>query len=148
MTINNSDKPRWIYRFDNYKRAFLLLREAIEVLEERDLTQLEKEGVIQRFEYTWELAWKVLKDYLDSEGVVLDKITPASVIRAAFEAKIVTNGEAWMAALDARNKMAHTYDFKKFEGVVKDIQAHYLKLFDDLHFFMWEALMKEAPHDR
>jgi nucleotidyltransferase substrate binding protein (TIGR01987 family) len=148
MTIDNSDKPRWIYRFDNYKRAFLLLREAMEVLEERDLTQLEKEGVIQRFEYTWELAWKVLKDYLDSEGVVLDKITPASVIRAAFEAKIVTNGEAWMAALDARNKMSHTYDFKKFEVVVKDIQAHYLKLFDDLHFFMLEALMKEDPHDR
>ena len=147
MTTNNQDNPRWIYRFDNYKRAFILLREAMEIMKERDLTQLEKEGVIQRFEYTWELAWKVLKDYLDSEGVVLDKITPASVIRAAFDAKIITNGEAWMTALDARNKMAHTYDFKKFEVVIAAIQTHYLKLFDDLHFFMLEALMREETRD-
>ena len=52
---------RWHYRFDNYRRAFLLLQEAIEL--ERPLTQLEKEGIIQRFEYTMELAWKTLKDW-------------------------------------------------------------------------------------
>ncbi len=146
MTINHSNKPRWQYRFDNYKRAFYLLREAIEYKEQRDLSQLEKEGVVQRFEYTWELAWKVLKDYLEAQGLVLENITPAAVIRAAFVAKVIANGEAWMAALDARNKMAHTYDFKKFEVVVNDIETHYLKLFDDLHLFMLEALQQEDPH--
>lgn len=60
---STNSKPRWVYRFDNYRRAFFLLREAIETMESRELTQLEKEGVIQRFEYTWELSWKVLKDY-------------------------------------------------------------------------------------
>jgi nucleotidyltransferase substrate binding protein (TIGR01987 family) len=131
-------KPRWMYRFDNYKRAFNLLREAIETLEQRDLSQLEKEGIIQRFEYTWELAWKVLRDYLEHEGVVLDKITPASVIKAAFEAKIINKGEIWMKALDARNKMSHQYNFKKFEEIIQDIQAHYLSLFDELHITMME----------
>lgn len=132
------EKPRWLYRFDNYKRAFLLLRQAMETLEERELTQLEKEGVIQRFEYTWELAWKVLKDYLNAEGVLLDKITPASVIRAAFEAKIINEGELWMEALDDRNKMSHTYNLQTFEAVIENIHTKYLTLFDDLYLSMTE----------
>jgi nucleotidyltransferase substrate binding protein (TIGR01987 family) len=142
-TENAEDKPRWIYRFDNYKRAFSLLREAIESMEERDLTQLEKEGIIQRFEYTWELAWKVIKDYLEHEGVTLDKVTPASVIREAFAAKIIKNGDTWMKALDARNKMSHTYNIKNFEEVIEEIREQYLALFDDLHFSMLENLAKE-----
>jgi nucleotidyltransferase substrate binding protein (TIGR01987 family) len=144
--MNNSNvisqKARWIYRFDNYKRAYLLLREGIEAMQERELTQLEKEGMIQRFEYTWELAWKTLKDYLEFEGVILDKVTPASVLRGAFEAKIIQDGEAWMNALDSRNKMAHTYDLKTFEKVIQDVHDHYLKLFDDLHFFLMEEAIK------
>ena len=146
MMTKTQDKPRWVYRFDNYKRAFLLLREAIEIMEERDLTQLEKEGVIQRFEYTWELAWKVLKDFLENEGVTLDRVTPSSVIKAAFEAKIVSDGDNWMRALDARNKMSHTYNLKKFEDVIKDIQSCYLKLFDDLHLSLLESALENPPH--
>jgi hypothetical protein len=70
------DRPRWHYRFDNYKRAFDLLSQAVAIMDERPLSPLEKEGTIQRFEYTWELAWKLLKDYLEDQGIVLDKITP------------------------------------------------------------------------
>lgn len=132
------EQPRWRYRFDNYKRAFLLIREAIETAEERELTQLEKEGVIQRFEYTWELAWKVMKDYLEYSGVILETTTPRSVIRAAFSANIIEDGEGWMRALDARNRMAHTYDFKSFELVIAGIQTRYLALFDQLHLFLME----------
>ncbi len=77
-----TDVPaRWVYRFDNYQRAFLLLREALE--DSRALSPLEKEGVVQRFEYTCELAWKLLKDYLEAGGVTLAPLTPASVLRAA-----------------------------------------------------------------
>jgi nucleotidyltransferase substrate binding protein (TIGR01987 family) len=137
------NKPRWVYRFDNYKRAFNLLREAIETMEKRELTQLEKEGVIQRFEYTWELAWKVLRDYMEHEGIVLEKITPASIIKAAFEAKIITNGELWMQALDARNKMSHQYNLKKFEEVIKEIQLNYLALLDELHMTMLESSLEQ-----
>jgi nucleotidyltransferase substrate binding protein (TIGR01987 family) len=107
-------------------------------METRELSQLEKEGVIQRFEYTWELAWKVLKDYLEHEGLALDRITPTSVIRAAFEAKVITNGEQWMKALDARNKMSHVYNIKKFEETIQAIRDSYLSLFDDLNLSMME----------
>lgn len=140
-----NEKPRWIYRFDNYKRAFGLLREAIETMQARELTQLEKEGVIQRFEYTWELAWKVLADYLDSKGVVLETVTPAAVIRAAYAAKIIADGEVWMKALDARNKMSHTYNFKTFELIIADIRAQYFAVLDALHLSMLEKVLEETP---
>jgi nucleotidyltransferase substrate binding protein (TIGR01987 family) len=139
----SEQKPRWVYRFDNYQRAFMLLREAMEILEQRPMTMLEREGVIQRFEYTWELAWKVLKDYLEAQGVVLDKITPLSVIRAAFAAKIITQGTLWMQALDDRNKMAHTYDVQHFEHVIQRIYEHYFALFDALHSSLLEVVQQE-----
>ena len=136
--------PRWYYRFDNYRRAFTLLREAIE--QETPLTQLEKEGVIQRFEYTMELSWKTLKDYLESEGVVFDQITPRAVIRRAFEAGVITQGEIWQKALDARNRMSHTYNFDTFERVIEDIQSTYLAAFDELHeFLLTQRINADTP---
>ena len=132
------EKPRWQYRFDNFGRAFILLREGIESIDERELSQLEREGLIQRFEYTWELAWKTLKDYLDFQGVNLETVTPRSVIRAAFAANIISHGTEWMAALDARNKMSHTYNFKIFEEVIADVQTRYLTLFDELYDHLLE----------
>ena len=125
--------PRWQYRFYNYKRAFLLLREAVEVMEKRELSQLEKEGVIQRFEYTMELSWKVMKDYLESENVVFEQVTPRSVIRKAFEAKLVKNGDLWMEMLDARNLMSHEYELEEFEKLIEDLQFNYLDEFNKLY---------------
>lgn len=139
-----ADKPRWVYRYDNYHRAFLLLREAIETSGSRPLTQLEKEGVIQRFEYTWELAWKVLKDYLEYKGIILETITPAAAIKAGFSANIISDGDIWMKALDARNKMSHTYNLKVFEAVIKDISALFLPVLDNLHITLMQELNKDV----
>ena len=134
--------PRWLYRFNNYKRAFTLLREAVE--SEKPLTQLEKEGCIQRFEYAFELAWKVMKDYLEGEGLVISPLTPANVIRTAFEARLIADGQVWMDALDARNKMSHTYDLAKFEEVIADIRSSYLAAMEAAYMFFLE---KAATHD-
>ena len=129
------EKPRWMYRFDNFKNAFFLLREAVSKIKEKEieLSQLEKEGVIQRFEYTWELTWKVLKDYLEYTGVILETITPASTIKTAISVNMIKNGDIWMEALDSRNKMSHTYDFKKFEEIILQIQNHYYFEIEDLY---------------
>lgn len=139
--------PRWLYRFDSYARAFGLLRAAVELMQERPLTDLEKEGVVQRFEYTWELAWKLLKDFLESEGVVFERITPLSVLRAALAARLIQGEDAWRRALDARNEMSHVYRFELFERVVGEIQAEYLTLFDDLHLRMLEFSMQARGID-
>ncbi len=137
-----SDKPRWQYRFDNYKRAFHLLQQSIVLKDERTLSELEQEGVIQRFEYTWELAWKTLKDYLENEGLVLQKITPKSVIVAAIEAKIINDHEAWMNALDDRNQMSHVYSHTVFAKVIENIENQYLFLFDGLYERLFSELMQ------
>jgi nucleotidyltransferase substrate binding protein (TIGR01987 family) len=129
----SDDTPRWRYRFQNFARAFELLREAVDISCARPLSMLEQEGLVQRFEYSWELAWKLLKDYLDAQGVALETITPASVIRASFGAQLIENGEIWMQALQARNYMAHTYDTKRFEAVMKSIRTDYFPLLHKLH---------------
>ena len=138
------EKLRWHYRFDNFKRAYVLLRESIELTGERALSQLEKEGIIQRFEYTIELSWKTMKDYLESQNVVFEQVTPRAVVKEAFAAKLISDGQTWMNALDARNKMSHTYDFKQFEDVIHAIQQHYLAAVEALYFKLLEALVTSA----
>ncbi len=139
---NQDTTPRWLYRFNNYKRAFFLLQEA--VTSEKPLTQLEKEGCIQRFEYAFELAWKVMKDYLESEGLVISPLTPAHVIRTAFTARLLADGQVWMDALDARNKMSHVYDLATFEKVIADIRSSYLAAMEAAYMFFLE---KAGAHD-
>ncbi|MFN5589537.1 MAG: nucleotidyltransferase substrate binding protein [Holosporales bacterium] len=131
--MTDTTLPRWVYRFDNYRRAFGLMDEAVQAFAARPFTALEKEGIIQRFEYTWELAWKVLKDYLEHGGIVLETVTPASVIRAAFAADIIKDGQGWMDALKARNEMAHTYDEKGSEKIVYAITAKFFPLLKAMH---------------
>lgn len=139
----NDITPRWHYRFSNYQRAFLLLREALETRKEESLSQLEKEGIIQRFEYTMELAWKVMRDYLESENVVIDQVTPRNVIRLAFEANIITQGQTWMDALDARNKLSHTYDFAQFEQTILALRQSYLAVFEEWYDFLLEKIIHD-----
>ena len=140
-----SEIPRWQYHFRNFMRALTLLREAIEQMNEasragRTFSDLELEGTIQRFEYTWELAWNVLKDYLQNEGLALSEITPKTVIRAAFKANVIADGETWMQALDTRNRMSHTYDFEEFEKAIEQIEEDFLPAFEDLNAYLLEKL--------
>ena len=137
-----NEQERWHYRFDNFKRAYFLLQEAAERHQDGQLSQLAKEGMIQRFEYCTELAWKTIKDYLESQNVVFEQITPRAVVKEAVAAKLISNGEDWMSAVDARNKMSHVYDVKQFDAVIEKIEAPYLDGFgmtvrwnvdDDVH---------------
>jgi nucleotidyltransferase substrate binding protein (TIGR01987 family) len=137
-----NSKPRWEYRFDNYKRSFTVLRGAIELTSERPLSELEKIGTVQCFEITWELAWKTLKDYLESLGLFPETASPASTIKAAFEARVIPDGEIWMSALDTRNRMAHTYDIQAFEEAIVKIQCSYLEMFDDFYMFLLEKVVQ------
>jgi nucleotidyltransferase substrate binding protein (TIGR01987 family) len=128
---------RWKQRFQNFGRGFVLLREALERKPE-NLSMLEKEGVIQRFEYTFELAWKTLKDYLEEGGLVISPVTPRQVIKEAFAAKVISNGEVWINMLDNRNLLSHTYDSSVFEQAVQAIDEHYLPAMEKLHGFLIE----------
>lgn len=143
--IASPGTPRWIQRFQNFDRALLLLRTAIELLDERgdtldsDLRAVVREGAIQRFEYCFELAWKTLKDYLQWRKVTLPKQGGGDVLKAAFATGYITDGEIWLEALDARNEMSHVYQQESFERVLKDVRTRYLARIEDLH----EMLMIE-----
>lgn len=123
---------RWKQRFANFARAYTLLAEAL-VQGPEALTALEKEGVVQRFEYTLELAWKTLKDYLESGGLVINPVTPRQVIKDAFSARILVDGQVWIDMLDHRNLLSHTYDSEVFAVAVDAIAARYLSAISELH---------------
>ena len=123
--------PRWQYRFRNFSRACSLLREAAEDDPKR-LSDLEREGLIQRFGFTFELAWKTLKDRLEYDGVRVPTATPRKVIRSAFAAGLIDDGEAWIDMLTDRNAMSHQYDSDIFEAVAEKVHMYYLHMFAEL----------------
>ena len=127
-------------RFQNFDRAFVLLRQAMENGPSA-LNQLEKEGAIQRFEYCFESAWKTLKDYMEANGVVFALSTPRPILKDAFGAKVIRDGQVWIDMLDHRNLLSHTYDFRVFDDAVEAVHARYLAAIEELHgFFQQEAL--------
>ncbi len=127
-----SQEIRWHYRFNNFSRAYSLLREALEDGVE-PLNQLELEGVIQRFEFTFELSWNLLKDRLVYDGLVIATITPRNVIREAYSAKLIDDCETWIDMLTDRNLMSHTYDFERFKAVVENVHSRYLTVLNNLY---------------
>jgi len=94
---------------------------------------LEKEGVIQRFEYSFELAWKTLKDFLEEDGLNIIPVTPRQVIKEAFAAKMLADGQVWIDMLNHRNLLTHTYNETVFEKTVDAIAARYLPAMEALH---------------
>jgi nucleotidyltransferase substrate binding protein (TIGR01987 family) len=135
----NSD-IRWKQRFDNFDRAFVLLREVYDRGVD-SLSQLEKEGAIQRFEVAFELAWKTLKDYLEESGVVVNPVTPRNVIKEAFAAKLLEDAQVWIDMMLHRNLLSHIYDIKVFETVLHVVAERYFSAFDRLHeFFLTKSI--------
>jgi nucleotidyltransferase substrate binding protein (TIGR01987 family) len=127
---------RWKQRFQNFDRAFVLLRQALE-RGPTVLSPLEKEGVIQRFEYSFEFTWKTVKDFLEAGGLIIAPLTPRQVIKDAFAAKVIGDGQVWIDMLDHRNLLSHTYDFSVFEKAVDAIAQRYLPAMEELHaYFM------------
>ncbi|SFQ33121.1 nucleotidyltransferase substrate binding protein [Salibacterium halotolerans] len=109
---------RWRQRFENFNKAYRTLMEAVE--QYPVLSTLEKEGMIQRFEYTFELAWKTLKDYLESQGI--DVTFPREVLKTAYQHDLIDNGEIWLEMLESRNILAHTYNEERFYLAVEKIK--------------------------
>lgn len=129
-------KQRWQQRFENFERAFHLLQNTFKEKALQDFSELEKEGIVQRFEYTFELAWKTLKDYLEHTGIVLEQVTPRQVIKQAFAAKIIEDGTVWINMLDHRNRMSHTYNPKTFEQATQAIAQQYFTALNQIYWLL------------
>jgi len=108
---------RWQQRFDNFNRALKQLTAAVELSAQREFTELEKQGVIQGFEFVHELAWNVLKDLLEFEGIQ-GIVGSRGAVREAFKRGLLADGEAWLDMIDKRNLTSHTYNAELAQDMV------------------------------
>lgn len=122
---------RWQQRFQNFQKAFISLKESNDALQKDPNNSFIKDSLIQRYEYSIELAWKTLKDFLENEGYT-EATSPKAVIRLALKEGYLKNTE-WINALEDRNKTSHAYDEQMAKEVIAEIQNNYFGLLNDLH---------------
>lgn len=122
---------RWIQRFNNFKKSLQQLDYAIALIKERELSNLEKQGVIQAFEYNYELAWNVLKDFYENQG---EQNIQGSrdAIKLAFKRGLLINGEIWLKMIKSRALTSHTYSETLTEEILDDIIHQYYLEFSTL----------------
>lgn len=122
----NETDIRWKQRFSNYKKALLQLKSAVELMRQRELSDLEKQGMIQAFEFTYELGWNTLKDYLIWQGI--EGITGSrDTIREAFSKDLIADGDDWMKMMGDRNRTSHTYNEKIADEILRNIEQAYIE---------------------
>lgn len=122
---------RWKQRFVNFKKAHAQLTDGLHLMQHRQLSNLEKQGVIKAFEFTYEVSWKLLRDYLLWQGA--SSIAGSrDAIREAFKLDLISDGHAWMAMLQDRNNSVHTYDEETIDSILHNLQQRYATLFQAL----------------
>ncbi len=126
---------RWKQRFANFKKAYKILDENIDKPLNSDL---EKAGLIQFFEIAFELSWKVMKDYLESLGILVN--SPREAIKKAFQSNLLNDGHIWLDALSDRNLTVHTYDEKTSNKIINDIKNIYFPELKNFYKAMQEKL--------
>jgi nucleotidyltransferase substrate binding protein (TIGR01987 family) len=137
----NEQDIRWEQRFSNYLKALTKLDQAVskikkdypsnengDIDEDDFLDDIIKEGLIQRFEYTHELAWNVMKDYLFSQGGI-KVLGSKDATRSAFAAELILDGDVWMKMINSRNQTSHTYNEDTANEIFEDIIDVYLPAF-------------------
>ncbi|MBL4682307.1 MAG: nucleotidyltransferase substrate binding protein [Pseudomonadales bacterium] len=133
---------RWIQRLDNFKRSLKQLTLAFEWMDQRELNELEKQGVIQAFEYNYELAWNVIKDFYQYQGVTNIQGS-RDAFRLAFERGLITEGEVWMDMIKKRQLTSHTYN----ESVVIEIMDAIIDDYYHQFVALRDALTDQLPGD-
>ena len=133
---------RWQQRLANYNKALSQLYDAVKLAGKRELSRLEQQGLVQAFEYTHELAWKTLKDFLEHRGNK-DIYGSKDVTREAFKLDLIVNGEIWMDMIKSRNQTSHTYNEETAEKIVNAIIRNYFDEFTALQDKFNELKKKE-----
>jgi nucleotidyltransferase substrate binding protein (TIGR01987 family) len=118
---------RWHQRFANFRKALVRLTEAVELRKQRTLSQLERQGLVQAFEFTHELAWNTFKDIAEFQGAT-GLLGSRDATRYAFKAGLIEDGENWMEMIESRNLSTHTYN----EEVALEVEARASEIYFDL----------------
>lgn len=133
--MTSDPDTRWLQRLANFRKARAQLAEAVVLSGQRPLSDIERQGMIKAFEFTYELAWNVMKDYFEFQGNTL--ITGSrDAIREAFQRSLVADGGEWMNMVADRNRTAHTYN----ESVAREIADRIVRIYAPL-FESFESRM-------
>ena len=134
---------RWIQRFNNFKRALQQLDRVMDLIAERELNELEQQGVIQAFEYNFELAWNVLKDFYENQGEegIQDS---RDAIRLAFRRGLIVNGEVWFDMIKIHALTSHTYNEAVTEDILESIIHQFYTEFVSLKETLTDYLEKQS----
>ena len=133
---------RWLQRFENYKKAFENLTEAVEIHSERELSKLEEQGLIKAFELVHELSWLTIKDYYQEQGDVSIQGSK-DAFRLAFKRGLIKNGDIFMQSIKSRQLSVHTYNEETAEKLHFDILNNYFDEFNKLRMIFEELKTKE-----
>lgn len=126
--MTNQADIRWEQRFSNYRKA---LHQLAKFIEKAHLSDLEEQGLIKAFEYTYELAWNTLKDYLEFQGIT-NIVGSRDSIREAYRNDLIENGESWMKMIVSRNLTSHSYNEATANEIATAIFDEYFDLFKKL----------------
>ena len=135
---------RWVQRANHFDKALSQLEEAVELAGRRQLSRLEAQGLIQGFEYTHELAWNTLKDFLEARGV-RDLYGSRDTSRAAFRTGLIENSDRWMEMIQSRNLTTHTYNEATAAQIVSAILDRYFAEFQALQNKLSQLKREESP---
>lgn len=135
---------RWQQRFDNFQRALQVLERGVELAQSRVLNELEQQGLIQGFEFTHELAWNVLKDYLKQQGIQ-DVVGSRDATRQAFRNGLIDDGETWMEMIRARNQTSHTYNLDVAQAIAADVTQRFFPAFASMQQRFQRLRKQPAP---
>lgn len=133
--MNNFKEIRWKQRFENFDKSYKLLKK---YSDKPITTELERAGIIQFFEMTFELACKVLKDYLESEGYKMK--SPRETVKQAFQIGVIDNGHVWIDALSNRNLTTHTYDEELSNKMTSEILSAYIPELEKMYYKLSKEL--------
>ena len=127
-----------LQKIENYHHALAQLAEAVQIYTADPGDALYRDGLIQRFEFTVELAWKSLKEYLEDQGAILGIASPRGVLKEAYAAGVITDAETWNRIIEARNITSHVYDERTAQTVAYQIAREFLPVLQKLGTFYRE----------
>jgi nucleotidyltransferase substrate binding protein (TIGR01987 family) len=126
---------RWKQRFQNFEKAFLFFETTVD---KESYTPIEIGGLVQAFEFTFELGWKTIKDFLYEQG--LNTSYPREVIKEAFQTKIIEDGHTWLLMLEKRSELSHTYNEAVAQLAVETIKNKYYQAIDQVYHFLKDKI--------
>ena len=138
--------PRWEQKLTSYHRALNRLAEVVNEMDKRQLNDFEADGLVQRFEFTFELAWKVLQDLLEYKGYEFMS-GPNGTLKMAFEDGLITNHEGWRKMAKSRNTLSHVYDDEEARAITSLIFSEYAPLLKELDDEL-EALSQDQQYQQ